>query len=233
MISKYTAIIIEPRKHQALSFVLNNFLENLSDEWNIIVFHGNNNHSYLLNIIENQLKNYVNRIKLINLGIQNLTINDYNNLLKSRKIYDFVPTETFMIFQTDTMIIPKYKHYINYFLKYDYVGAPWINKLVGNGGLSIRKKTKMLQIINNPNRFNLISNAMNKSKNEYVNEDYFFSLNNKVRLSKPRFHEAKLFSMEQVFSEKGSFGIHKAWKYIDIELLKTHCPDILTLKNLQ
>jgi hypothetical protein len=39
--------------------------------------------------------------------------------------------------------------------------------------------------------------------------------------------------MEQVFSEKGSFGIHKAWNYIDIELLKTHCSDILTLKNLQ
>ena len=30
---KYTAIIIEPRKHKALCFVLNNMLECLSNEW--------------------------------------------------------------------------------------------------------------------------------------------------------------------------------------------------------
>ena len=38
--NKYTAVIVEPREHKALSFVLNNFLENLSDEWNIIIMHG-------------------------------------------------------------------------------------------------------------------------------------------------------------------------------------------------
>jgi hypothetical protein len=32
MSSKYTAVIIEPRQHKALQFVLNNFLENLNDE---------------------------------------------------------------------------------------------------------------------------------------------------------------------------------------------------------
>ena len=31
--AKYTAIIIEPRTHKALEFVLNNFLENLNDDW--------------------------------------------------------------------------------------------------------------------------------------------------------------------------------------------------------
>lgn len=33
--NKYTAIIVEPCKHKALEFFLNNFLENLSSEWNI------------------------------------------------------------------------------------------------------------------------------------------------------------------------------------------------------
>jgi hypothetical protein len=41
--NKYTALIIEPRKHKALEFVLKNFLENLSNEWSIIIFHGNLN----------------------------------------------------------------------------------------------------------------------------------------------------------------------------------------------
>ena len=222
--SKYTAIIIEPRQHKALSFVLNNFLENLNDDWNFIIFHGTNNYIFLLNIIETKLGIYKHRIKLINLHVENITIYDYNKILKSLIFYNFIPTETFMIFQTDTMIIPKYKHYIHSFLNFDYVGAPWNNKLVGNGGLSIRKKSKMLEIINAYNY---------KKNNDTSNEDLFFSLNPYIHLLKPNFNQAKLFCMEQVFSQRGSFGIHKAWKYINNELLKSHCHDILTLKNLQ
>ena len=51
------------------------------------------------------------------------------------------------------------------FLKYDYVGAPWIhlpNMNGGNGGFSLRKKSKMLEII-----------SKNKYNNE--NEDVYFS----------------------------------------------------------
>ena len=221
MSSKYTAIIVEPRQHKALSFVLNNFLENLSDEWNIIIIHGTNNYDYLLNIIETNLNIYKDRIKLINLHVANLTINDYNKLLKSHKFYEYIPTEVFMIFQTDSMIIPKYREYINFFLNFDYVGAPWNNGLVGNGGLSIRKKSKMLEIINAHNTF------------DQNNEDGFFSLNKSIPLFKPTFTQATLFSMEQVFSKNGSFGIHKAWDYIDNKLLKDMHDDIITLKNLQ
>ena len=36
----YTAIIIEPRKHKAIKFVLKNAYDNLSNEWNIIIFVG-------------------------------------------------------------------------------------------------------------------------------------------------------------------------------------------------
>ena len=35
----YRAIIVESRIHNALPFVLQNFNENLSDEWSILVFH--------------------------------------------------------------------------------------------------------------------------------------------------------------------------------------------------
>jgi hypothetical protein len=56
----YSAVIIEPRQHKALSFVLRNFLENLSNEWNIIVFHGNLNIDYVNNIIVNDKLEYLN-----------------------------------------------------------------------------------------------------------------------------------------------------------------------------
>jgi hypothetical protein len=197
----YTAIIVEPREHPALEFVLNNFVSNLSDEWNIIVFHGNKNIDFLKKIIENNLHT---RISLINLQVDNLTINDYNNLfMKSTILYDNIPTETFLVFQTDTIIFEKHKHLINNFLKYDYVGAPVQHNAtpqpiwVGNGGLSLRKKSKMLEIMNNEPYQN-------------IPEDFFFSLPTSVSIYKPSIDEAKFFSVEEFFNEV-SFGCHQIW----------------------
>jgi hypothetical protein len=48
---KYTAVIVEPREHKALDFVLKNFKENLDEEWGIVIFHGTKNETYLKNII--------------------------------------------------------------------------------------------------------------------------------------------------------------------------------------
>jgi hypothetical protein len=197
----YTAIIVEPREHPALEFVLNNFVSNLSDEWNIIVFHGNKNIDFLKKIIENNLHT---RISLINLQVDNLTINDYNNLfMKSTILYDNIPTETFLVFQTDTIIFEKHKHLINDFLKYDYVGAPIKHNAtpqpiwVGNGGLSLRKKSKMLEIMNNEPYQN-------------IPEDFFFSLPTSVSIYKPSINEANFFSVEAIFNEV-SFGCHQIW----------------------
>ena len=73
---KYTAIIIEPRTHNALEFVLENFIENLSNNWDFIIFHGNLNRDYIIKILNSNkiLKNNKNRLKLINLNVDNLTI---------------------------------------------------------------------------------------------------------------------------------------------------------------
>jgi hypothetical protein len=64
--NKYSAIIVEPREHPSLSFVLNNFLKNLSDDWLIIVMHGSKNGKYIDNIISRDLQKYKNRIAKIN-----------------------------------------------------------------------------------------------------------------------------------------------------------------------
>ena len=226
----YTAIIIEPREHKALEFVLENFINNLNNKWNIIVFHGNKNINYINNIIKNNIKIDKNRIKLINLNVDNLTINDYNKLLKTKSFYDNIPTEIFLIFQTDSMICSDYKDYIYKFIKYDYVGAPWINEIVGNGGLSLRKKSKMLEIIEE----NDLSN--NKSNEDIVFSDNDDSLK-QLYINKPTFEEAKEFSIEHVFSDK-SFGIHKAWKFHtdeNLDKINNFCPgfnDLVNLNNL-
>ena len=202
----YTAIIVEPRQHKALQYVLNNFLSNLSNDWSFIVFHGNNNLEFINNIITNNLSIHKHRVTLINLNVDNLTIDDYNKLFKYDKvIYNNIPTETFLVFQTDSVIFEEYKHSINNFLHYDYVGAPWNhvidgkdkNKCVGNGGLSLRQKSKMIEIMEK------------QGKNEYP-EDVYFSCYDSVLINKPKLDDASLFSIEEIFSEM-SFGCHRPW----------------------
>lgn len=200
---RYTAVIIEPRTHKALEFVLENFIENLSYKWDFIIFHGNLNKDYILNILNQNhiLKDNMNRIKLINLNVDNLTIKNYNDLLVSKDFYHDIPTEIFLIFQTDSIICKNNKDLIYNFLKYDYSGAPWRDKTVGNGGLSLRKKSKMLEIIENC---------------PYTNqpEDIYFSKAcPDIFRSIPNFEDAKEFSVETVYNDK-SFGVHKPWAHL-------------------
>ena len=202
--AEYTAVIIEPREHKALKFVLENFIENLSNEWNIIIFHGNKNKEFILDILNNSdiLKDNIDRITLINLNVDNLTIKEYNQLLVSKDFYNNIPTEVFLVFQTDTIICKTNKDLINNYLEYDYVGAPWRNdKVVGNGGLSLRRKSKMLEIIDNC---------------EYINqpEDIFFAKGcDGLYINKPPFESAREFSVEQVYNDV-SFGVHKPWLHL-------------------
>ena len=62
--SLYTAVIIEPRKHRALRYVLNNFCMNLNEDWQFIIFHGNLNKDFVEEIIDEDLQNYKHKIKL-------------------------------------------------------------------------------------------------------------------------------------------------------------------------
>jgi hypothetical protein len=225
----YTAIIVEPRKHKSLKLVLTNFMKNLDERWNFIIFHGLDNKEYIENIINtNNLEK--NRITMVNLNVHNLTISDYNKLFYTPVFYDHIPTEMFLVFQTDTMICKKYKDLIYKFMKYDYVGAPWIttsfnkntctNK-VGNGGLSLRRKSKMLELLNN-------------CKHNNINEDLFFSkvvcnCDNDIYLHKPTDDEAKEFAIEHIYNNK-AFGIHKSWLYNNKKI--SFCEDLDELIDL-
>lgn len=217
---KYTAVIVEPRIHDAWPLVLGNFLRNLDERWDFLIFCGTDNEEYLIKLIDAEFEHHKHRIKMINMNISNYTINEYSALLMTREFYEKIPTEIFLIFQLDSLISDKYNHYIYDFIQYDYVGAPWnFNNDVGNGGLSLRRKTAMIDIIESPNERIHI-------------EDLFFS---KYTKNKPTFEEAKRFSVETVYS-KESFGMHKCWGN-DIsadELLQIslHIPDLFKLKNM-
>jgi hypothetical protein len=221
----YTAIIIEPRKHKALQFVIKNILDNLNSSWKVIIFHGNLNKEYVENIVNN-LQQYKDRITIKSLNKDNLSLGDYNSILTSKEFYNNIPSEMFLVFQTDSMINPRNKDKINDFIQYDYVGAPWVGKgnpsegQLGNGGFSLRRKSKMLEII---------------KKVPYATfaEDVYFALPpNTIKINKPTMEQAQKFSSEGAW-DKESFGLHKVWVHVDNNILINDFPEIKQLIDLQ
>lgn len=219
---KYTAIIIEPRIHQLFETVLNNFLSNLDERWDFIIFHGHKNKEFLNELINNNFQNHKNRITLILLNINNINTSQYSKILVNSKFYNYIPTEMFLIFQLDTLISDVYFNKIYDFLEYDYVGSPWFDRIekigyVGNGGISLRRKSKMLEIINN-------------TPYNDLNEDAFFSFYEGT-INKPTFEKAKEFGVETIYYDK-SFSIHKPFCYISSEQIAEIAKHISKINDL-
>lgn len=216
-------MIIEPRAHKALGFVLKNFFTNLSDKWGFVIFHGKSNKQFIEDLFDNELAPFKHRVdKMIQLETDNLSATEYANLCKNANLYKCISTDILLKFETDSLILEKNREIINQFLRYDYVGAPWGNGMVGNGGLSLRRKSKMIEICE----------AVDPSM--IPHEDNYFSYQTVVPLKKPSFEEAQAFSVETIFHER-SFGIHAPWKYLgahEMEFLITRYPEIQTLIEL-
>ena len=196
------AVIVEPRITEKLLFVIENVHINLP-RWKIQVFCGNINYNY---IIKSRIYNTLYKKGLIyitKLNISNLTPILYSDLLKTKKFWNEIRGENILIFQTDSCLC---NSKIDEFLHYDYVGAPWIyywayGGSVGNGGLSFRKKKKMLEILD-------------KCQSDEI-EDVYFSMGCPgVNIKKPSFQKSKKFSVESVYYHK-PFAVHAAWKYLE------------------
>jgi hypothetical protein len=231
----YTAIIVEPRKHKALEFVLTNVCECLTRNWKIVLFHGTTNVEYVTLIVDRLNSVFDNRIQLVNLNINNLNQIEYSKLFATKSIiYETIQTEMFLVFQTDSMILKDNVHLIYDFLEYDYVGAPWLVTnytptkncdFIGNGGFSLRNKNKMLEIIEKID--------WHQVEFPYNLEDLYFSTNyDRIAVKKPDYKKALTFCVDEVFSEI-TFACHRAWCHTHFNLFRQIYPECETLYKLQ
>lgn len=72
------------------------------------------------------------------------TLDEYSSFML-KKSYAFVDTEHMLVVQHDGFITSP-AAWSDEFLSYDYVGAPWMNGLVGNGGFSLRTRRLMRRV---------------------------------------------------------------------------------------
>ena len=239
------AVIVETRKHKALSFVLENVMSNLPNEWRLQIFHGLNNLKYINNILEKNpfLKSIKEKIIFTSLNIESTTQEASSKIMLSETFWNSVEGETVLYFECDSILCPNSKYKVGDFEHFDYIGGYWGNRLytlnekypvVMNGGVSIRKKQFMLDIIKNewgP----YIKNGGNPC------EDYFVSACVKNR---PTTRQVITFSIDCGYIEplegKVPFAVHKPWGVNPSKghgraynKLKQVCKEIEKLKELQ
>ena len=219
------AVIVEPRKHEALRFSVLSVLEKVS-HWCVIIFCGVDNEDWVRKTftdVEDRVQ-----LRLISPGCKNLSIEEYNCLLTSVHFYrQFKDFEYVLVFQSDSMLFKDSEFSVEDFLGWDYIGAPWQDKPIcpgGNGGLSLRRVRTMMNICR---RFPF-------PRNRGVNEDVYFS-RKKINFA-PR-SLSSLFSVESVLLDSRiSFGCHKPWSSLhpsDWKKLQTRVPSVSELCDLQ
>jgi hypothetical protein len=240
MLSK-VAVIVETREHNALPFVLNNVMSILPEDYTLQIFHGTSNYDYVYDSVENDMMLLDKEVEFTNLNIDSISADDSSlEIMLTKDFWNKVVGENVLYFECDTMLCPNSEFKIEDFENFNYIGGYWGNELgmmnqkynrVMNGGLSFRKKSFMLDIIENKLQ-SYLDNGGNPC------EDYFVS---EMVEDKPTYEEVLSFSIDNGYmypiNDKAPFGLHKPWgevkskghgKYYDD--IKKVCEDVEKLE---
>jgi hypothetical protein len=223
--SLYEAVLIEFRQFPHMEFVLRNTILKLGNEWSHTIICGNLNYP----LVENFCKTISANINVIKINVDNMTQSEYSKFLTTMDFWNLLKGEKILIYQEDSII---FKNNIRDFLDYDFIGAPFPKNSddtpnsVGNGGFSLRSKSKMIEIIKrmSPTDCNYNSSTIEYMKFvnlEFPPEDVYFSkcMQESTIGIVANWETAFNFSSESVFNPN-SLGGHKFW--ISNDHWKTH-----------
>ena len=238
--SSRVALIVEPREHPCLEFVVRNVMLHLNakqdSQWGLemhVASGPDGNEKFVRKVLHD-----VNDISFVS-ATKFDDEKDYNSLLKDKRLWTRLQQagiKHVLVFQADSLLIGTN---ISPFLKFDYIGSPWhvspnaqssewIRKDMTsrppayydaccNGGLSLRNTDAMVNITQ---RY--------RSLNPSVNEDVYFSRSAlSLKLSLPSRKVAYKFANEIVCEDLENidsempFGLHNAWAYVDAERAKS------------
>ena len=160
-------------------------------------------------------------------NISTFHIDQYNAIFKSTKFWKSMKASKCLVIQNDGFIL---REGVEEFLKFDYVGAPWVDvpeksylknnvnsQMVGNGGLSLRSVSKMIEITEkciDEKNFLFFHNI------NMLPEDVYFCkcLTKMVDSIMPSTAEASKFSSEELCHDN-SIGVHRIWSYHSAEVV--------------
>ncbi|CAF3426336.1 unnamed protein product, partial [Rotaria sp. Silwood2] len=197
------AVLVESRAVDHLVTIVHNVNHNIPLIWPIQIFHGKDNEGFIRN---STLAPLIASGKIFLTFMNHTTERTRTNqLLTDPKFWQRVRGEKVLLFQIDSVMCSNSPHKITDFLQYDYVGAPWdphafiYSKvdLVGNGGFSLRTRSKILALL-----------ALHPYDNK-LPEDVWYSQNlRRVNALIAPVNVAKTFSVEAIYYER-PLGVHR------------------------
>lgn len=230
------AVIIEFRILPHLEFIIRNAINKLGQTWSHTVVCGKLNCDFMKNICDKinveMIVNYgtsAGQIRLIKIEEDNLQTSQYSLLLASVEFWNALIGEKILIYQDDTCI---FEDNIDEFLEFDYIGAQFPTNMysgtyVGNGGLSLRSKTTMIEVINAQKILDTtLDTEYDEIREMYVKADgrimitpedvYFCKVMNEKKIGKVgNLLDANKFSTEHCYDAKiHPFGGHCFWNAI-------------------
>lgn len=149
-------VIVEPRRHKHLQYVLDNFDANMPPSYDLYVFHGKSAGEYARAAAAGVGARQRRRVFLVPLEVDNLNVDEYNALLKDpARFWGRIDAENVLIFQTDAVMCSKSDYKLADFEHLGYVGCAYSTRAGrgthwgdrsywGVGGLSFRKKSAAL-----------------------------------------------------------------------------------------
>ncbi|CAF3703776.1 unnamed protein product [Rotaria sp. Silwood1] len=219
----YIAVLVEFRAVDHIITIVHNINYHIPSTWPIQIFHGKDNEAFIKN---STLAPLIASGKIfLTLMEQVYGKNRTNELLTDSKFWQHVRGERILFFQIDSAMCSNSPHKITDFLQYDFIGAPWdpawfgpSKDLVGNGGFSLRSRSKILA---------LLALIPYDSK---IPEDVWYAQNlRRVNGSVAPVNIAKTFSVESVYYER-PLGVHRFPLKCSIrEKLFETCPESMMI----
>lgn len=231
--SLFRAVTVLHKPCSSLGYTLTNFASNLGPEWPLLVLHNEevSQHVRRNKIVRLQKRHGIlHTASLESNGFPSLSSansSSYSKLLSSKRFWFALKAQHILIFQTDSVLCSMSPWSIGDFLRYDYVGAPWIDRWygmdIGNGGLSLRKTKTMIRV------------TKSFKFNETENEDIYFArgiydlARRDPSIEIPPVHVAAKFAYEAGRLPKvTSFGVHKTpFQEVDKKAIAKTCPEAM------
>lgn len=220
-------VIVEPRAHPLLPYVIANFDATVDPRYTLYVFHGPSNKEFARDAASHARRRPV---RLVAMTHDNLTAGQYNALLKSPWFYDQIHAEHILVFQTDAAACGASPHRIAEFEKYGYVGCAHDDRIgrnthwgkaafYGVGGLSLRRKSSALECIRR------------EGPNTEAEDVFFSNCVDKGYGTKPENGPVlQAFCSQSMFGAH-SFGVHQPtlMRQADIPAFTKYCPEAIPL----
>ncbi|KAI4214700.1 MAG: hypothetical protein LQ351_002773 [Letrouitia transgressa] len=224
------AVIIETRPIPNLVPLILHFSSVLGPDWPIRVIHSPSNADlFQANPLRRQIESNHIELSLIPSNISLKTSNDVSSYLTRPFFWQsLAPKKHILLFQSDSILCSNSPHRVEEFLQYDFIGAPITPNLghdLGyNGGLSLRSREKMLEVL----RYNNYTDGF---------EDQWYYSKLKELPTGPHYEPganlptqevAKKFAVETMWHDQ-PFGLHQVhrWQSKHEAHLREWCPEYL------